>query len=274
MLRLKVFIAQILISPFRELIKSGQQSHPALCQKVFDMGRDLIELLSANHPDPLQFTQGIVFQIPIGFVRTLVPNISKMFFLLNDTENLEPIQKEKINRLKATLKEMQQMNDAWPGGYLLRFNSLLYDAILQLYQGFSMEIVQADFDHKSQVLARLTPILNYTAQHYNEPISIQDIADVAAFQPTYFCRFSKNIWVSPFWSIKMNSACPISSGIYFQRKTVFLIFWSITALQITSCFAGCFISTSTLPRFSFAETSELLPILNWEDGVIKDERVT
>lgn len=187
-------------------------------------------MLSANHPDPLQFTQGIVFQIPIGFVRTLVPNISKMFFLLNDTENLEPIQKEKINRLKATLKEMQQMNDARPDGYLLRFNSLLYDAILQLYQGFSMEIVQA--------------------------------------------AFSKNIWVSPFWSIKMNSACPISPGIYFQRKTVFLIFWSITVLQITSCFAGCFISTSTLSRFSFAETSELLPILNWEDGVIKDERVT
>ena len=48
MLRLKVFIAQILISPFCELIKSWQQGHSALCQKVFDMGRNLIELLPAG----------------------------------------------------------------------------------------------------------------------------------------------------------------------------------------------------------------------------------
>lgn len=133
----------------------------------------------------------IVFQIPLGFVTTMAPNISKMFFLLNDTENTEPTHKAKIDRLKKTLEEMQHMNDIRPDGYLLRFNSLLYDAILQLYKDFSINITQSDLNHKSQILSRLTPVLNYTAQHYNEPISIQDIASVAVFQPTYFCRFFK-----------------------------------------------------------------------------------
>lgn len=133
----------------------------------------------------------IVFQIPLNFVRTLIPNINKTFFLLNDSEDIDATQKQKIDRLKRTLEEMQLMNDTRPDGYLLRFNSLLYDVILQLYKEFSIQFVQADLDHKSQVLSRLTPVLNYTAQHYNEAISIQDIAGIALFQPTYFCRFFK-----------------------------------------------------------------------------------
>lgn len=135
--------------------------------------------------------KAIVFQIPLGFVRTLAPNINKMFFLLSDTKEAELAPKEKLNHLKNILEEMQMLNDTRSDGYLLRFNSLLYDFIFQLYKNFSIEIVQTDFDHKSQVLARLAPGLDYTFQHYSEVISIQDIAGVALFQPTYFCWFFK-----------------------------------------------------------------------------------
>lgn len=40
-------------------------------------------------------------------------------------------------------------------------------------------------------LERLRPVISYVQEHYQEPISIAEIASIAAFQPEYFCRFFK-----------------------------------------------------------------------------------
>lgn len=61
-------------------------------------------------------SKAIVFQIPLGFVRTLASNINKMFFLLSDTKEAELAPKEKLNRLKNILEEMQMLNDSRPEG--------------------------------------------------------------------------------------------------------------------------------------------------------------
>lgn len=86
---------------------------------------------------------------------------------------------------------MQRLNDTRPPLSILQFNSLLYDIIFQLCDRFSVQVFQSSPDQKKHILDRLTPILNYTAQHYSEPISIQEISEIAALNPTYFCRFFK-----------------------------------------------------------------------------------
>jgi len=133
----------------------------------------------------------IVFQIPIKFLASLIPDVQQKFLCLDYQEGSIVEYEKKITTLKNTLSEMQFLNDNRHSYALLRFNSLLYDVILQLYQGFSIQIFHNNFEHKKHVLDQLTPILNYTAQHYKEPISIQEISNIASLQPTYFCRFFK-----------------------------------------------------------------------------------
>ena len=38
-------------------------------------------------------------------------------------------------------------------------------------------------------MARLEPVLDYISEHYREPISLNEIAEVACLQTGYFCRF-------------------------------------------------------------------------------------
>lgn len=134
----------------------------------------------------------IVFQIPIDFAGTYIPNIHSLVFHIND-ETTDPKEITKINILKNTLEKMQVANDIQPDGFLLVFNSLLFDILFQLYHNFSTPVIHANPNKKKKELDRLNPVLQYIAQNYNRPISLQEIADVAILQPGYFCRFFKNI---------------------------------------------------------------------------------
>ena len=89
------------------------------------------------------------------------------------------------------LLDMQMLNDLKPDGGLLRFNSLLFDVIFTLYQSFSTRVFRSRVNHQEHDLSRIVSVLSYTEQHYNVPISIEEIANIAGFQPNYFCRFFK-----------------------------------------------------------------------------------
>ncbi|MFR5917030.1 MAG: hypothetical protein ACLUGJ_19625 [Blautia wexlerae] len=82
--------------------------------------------------------------------------------------------------LKTTLEQLQLINDVAPGWLSTsRFNSLIFELMFQLYHNFS----------RSGILPQQSPVrkkeygpvwnlyLNYIAQHYREPISLNEIAD-------------------------------------------------------------------------------------------------
>lgn len=61
---------------------------------------------------------------------------------------------------------------------------------------------------------RLDPVLNYIAEHYKEPISLDEIADIACLQTGYFCRFIlRKKWALLFWNIRMNIVFLLSTKI-------------------------------------------------------------
>lgn len=133
---------------------------------------------------------GIVFQIPLDFMKLYLPDIQQLQFVLEDPCT-NPIQKTKLNIFKETLIQMQIANDIRPDGYILRFNSLLFEVLFQLYHNFSIKIFQANFNHRTKDLSRLNNVLSYTSQNYNRPISIHEISQIAFLEPGYFCRFFK-----------------------------------------------------------------------------------
>lgn len=48
---------------------------------------------------------------------------------------------------------------------------------------------------KKRDFARLNKIMDYVAKNYRRNIPLEEIAKVALFEPKYFCRFLRNIWV-------------------------------------------------------------------------------
>lgn len=134
--------------------------------------------------------RAIIFQIPVNFLENYIHNVRQLLFTHTDPI-ANPIMRSKLDLLKQTLEKMQLLNDLKPDGGILRFNSLLFEVIFQLYHNFSVQVFHANVTGKNKALERLAPVLNYTSKHYNQPISIEQIAGVAALQPRYFCRFFK-----------------------------------------------------------------------------------
>lgn len=132
----------------------------------------------------------IVFQIPLDFIETYIPNVQNLVFHL-DESNEDSKYRTKLDIFKNTLQKMQVANDMQPDGYLLLFNRFLYDILFQLYHNFSTQVLHSNFIKRKKELDRLNPILQYTALNYARPITIEEIAHVAILQPGYFCRFFK-----------------------------------------------------------------------------------
>ena len=88
-------------------------------------------------------------------------------------------------------RSMQIADDIRPDGYVLRFNSLLFEILFQLYHNFSVKVFQANLNQRTKDLNRLNEILSYTARNYDRPISIDEISRVAFLEAGYFCRFFK-----------------------------------------------------------------------------------
>ncbi len=133
---------------------------------------------------------GIVLQIPVDFIKLYLPEVEQLKFVLKDPCE-EPVERTKLMRFKETLLQMQVVNEIRPEGYILRFNSLLFEILFQLYHNFSVKIFRADLSRRERDLNRLNQVLNYIARNYTRPIPLKEIAQVAFLESGYFCRFFK-----------------------------------------------------------------------------------
>nr|WP_294662977.1 AraC family transcriptional regulator [uncultured Blautia sp.] len=132
----------------------------------------------------------ILLQIPLDFMAKYIPDLGQFLFLW-DYRTDDPVKKTKLMMLKTTLEQLQVINDIRPDGYLLRFNSLIFELLFQLYHNFSVKVFHQNINQRQKEMDRLDPVLNYIAEHYKEPISLDEIADIACLQTGYFCRFFK-----------------------------------------------------------------------------------
>ena len=108
------------------------------------------------------------------------------------------VQQGKVDIFKDTLSKMQFLVDYEPDGAVLRFNSLLFEVLFQLYHNFSTPVIPSDLTRQNKNLEKLEPILNYISENYNKPISLEEISNIAMFEPKYFCRFFKKCMGTTF----------------------------------------------------------------------------
>lgn len=132
----------------------------------------------------------ILLQIPLDFMEKYIPDLGQLIFLF-DFRTKDQRQQTKQAMFKTILEQLQIINNVRPDGYLLRFNSLIFELLFQLYHNFAVKILQSNTSQKKKDMNRLEPVLDYISKHYREPISLNEIAEVACLQTGYFCRFFK-----------------------------------------------------------------------------------
>lgn len=162
-------------------------SFPVTASQCFLISPNQIHSTLCTSPN-----RAIVFQIPISFIEKFIPDVKQLQFSLHDPAENRQMQ-ENIDLLKETLLKMQFFMESDSPGSVLRFNSLLFEVLFQLYQNFSIctSDPAKDAARRNRNLEKITPILDYIRKNYNRPIPLSEIADVAALQPKYFCRFFK-----------------------------------------------------------------------------------
>ncbi len=134
--------------------------------------------------------RAIVFQIPVAFLEKFIPDAKQMQFTFHDPAETR-IMQTKVKQFKNILLKMQVLVDSGADGAVLRFNSLLFEVLFQLYHNFGSFSASKTTARRNRDLEKLFPVLNYIKENYNRPIPLSEIADVAMLQSKYFCRFFK-----------------------------------------------------------------------------------
>lgn len=161
---------------------SMREYHAGECVLI---NADIIHSTKCTAPN-----KAILFQIPLSFLSMYIPNADQLVFNLDNPED-SAIRQTKLDIFKDTLVQMQIANDIRPEGFILRFNSLLFEVLFQLFHNFSIRVVHGNQSQRDKDRTRLDTVLTYIKKNYQRHISIDEIAGVAYLQSGYFCRFFK-----------------------------------------------------------------------------------
>lgn len=151
-------------------------------------GRLLLVNSNVIHADRTKGTSRyILVQIPLDFVRLFIPEIQHIRFIINDVEE----QSDKLEQIKKLLLAMKKLNDEKENGYILKFNSMLFEVLYLLYTDFSEKVMDTQLKKQQKNIEKMDRILQYITQNYKHAISLKEISDVVYFRSDYFCRFFK-----------------------------------------------------------------------------------
>lgn len=134
--------------------------------------------------------EALVLQIPQKLYDHFVPSMRLRWFEV-DMHPQGDREKTKLMRLKKIFEDMSIVYDIQPEGYLLKFNSLLYELLYTLIHYYSVKILPKDMEKNDKYLQRVNDIMQYVAEHYRENISVSNMADHFGYNPDYLSRFIK-----------------------------------------------------------------------------------
>ena len=133
----------------------------------------------------------ILLEFPKRFLLRYIPDFDECWFDL-DTHNEDPRHQTKLAMLRTVLENMAVVQDVSPEGGNLRFTSLLFEVLYELYHNFRVPFPK-EHEKGAGDIASLYPVLDYTKVHYQERICVSEAAGILHLQEEYFCRKFKKL---------------------------------------------------------------------------------
>lgn len=130
----------------------------------------------------------LLLQVPYDYLERYVRDFAQVRFwecFRNDTS----VAASELCRLQAELMEMQRLFEEKEDGYELAFNASLHHFLHMLYVKFSSRVELSGKEQKNA--ERLRQMISYISRHYREPLTLGEMAHMAALNREYFCRIFK-----------------------------------------------------------------------------------
>lgn len=124
----------------------------------------------------------ILLQIPYSLLKRCIPDYDYLRFDAIDSSN------PKIISLLLSLKQIYEEQKE---GYQLAFSSRLYEFLHILVTSYKVAVSSSSKIKTEKNLERLETLMDYVKEHYKEPISLEEAAQVVSLNPEYLCRFFK-----------------------------------------------------------------------------------
>ncbi|NOW06666.1 AraC family transcriptional regulator [Clostridium beijerinckii] len=134
--------------------------------------------------------RALVLQIPSTMFEKYVRNIDLFYFTvdMNPKDETEII---KLDKIKKIFHDMYEVYNDQPEGYLLKFNSLLYDMLFTLIHLYSSKLTSKQINKNNKYLIILKEITKFLYTYHNEQITIHRLADKFGYNPDYLSRLFK-----------------------------------------------------------------------------------
>ena len=142
------------------------------------------------HAVTSQKNRALVLQIPSTVFEKYVRNIESFYFTV-DMHPQNESEITKLNIIKRMFHDMYEAYNIQPEGYLLRFNSLLYEMLFTLIHSYSYKLAEKQISKNNKYLSILKEITTFLNICHNEHITIYQIADKFGYNPDYLSRFFK-----------------------------------------------------------------------------------
>lgn len=126
-------------------------------------------------------------QVPEEVLKKFVPEIWRYSFSVP----IRPESREEqviLEKVKRIFLEMQQIYENRPEGYLLKFNSLLYELLYELLQSCSEKLGEKQISQNNRHLAEITEVMHEIKDRYKEQIYISGLAEQLGYHPDYLAR--------------------------------------------------------------------------------------
>lgn len=134
--------------------------------------------------------KALVLQIPKEVLKKYVSDIEAYMFEV-DLNPQNEVQRTKLDKMKKIFTDMYVVYNIQPEGYLLRFNSLLYELLFNLIHSYSVKLTQDKMDKNKRKLEKVDEIMVYVKKNYKEKVSIHDLASHFGYSDDYLSKFFK-----------------------------------------------------------------------------------
>lgn len=166
-------------------VVTNEATYTLLANDTFVINAGAVHLTRIHHK-----TSFILLQIPYELLQHAIKDLDDILFdayysytqLSSDASYL---------KMMTSLQELLNIYQEKVIGYPFLFNSTLHQFLYELYTHHSIRQTLVPIPSNSKQWDHLKKAVNYINHHYNEPISLKDIATHLALNPEYFCRIFK-----------------------------------------------------------------------------------
>ncbi|MDD5949096.1 MAG: AraC family transcriptional regulator [Lachnospiraceae bacterium] len=154
-------------------------------------------------------TRYLLIQIPYSFLKQFIPNVDFIRFS-GICSLLEKDNRDILNSMRNTLSQLSYLYEHQYDGYHMRYFSLLFSFLDCLFTHYREELSSSEIKKTEKYIERLSLITEYVENHYQEPITLREAAQILSINPEYFSRFFKKYMGITFleyvYSIRLQSA--------------------------------------------------------------------